>query len=436
VDRPNILYLHSHDTGRYVQPYGHAVCTPNLQRLAEQGMLFRKAFCAAPTCSASRAALLTGMCPHSAGMTGLAHRGFSLNDYSRHIVQVLRKAGYWTELVGTQHEAKDKASIGYDHAADLPDRCTSTIAAAAGEFLAKGPRQPFFLSVGFDETHRAFPPPAPAEDPRYCLPPAPLPDTPQTRRDMAAFKTSARSLDQGMGAVLAALEARGLADRTLVICTTDHGIAFPGMKCNLTDHGIGVMLIIRGPGGFAGGQACDAMVSHVDLFPTICELAGIERPAWLQGRSILPLVRGEAREINEAIFAEVTYHAAYEPMRAVRTARWKYIRRFGGRKSPVLPNCDDGPSKDVWLDAGWRDRPVEEECLYDLVFDPNETQNLAGASRSAPALEEMRGRLRRWMEATDDPLLKGPAPAPAGAVVNDVDGLSPGERTRPAAKTP
>ncbi len=78
---PNILYLHSHDTGRYVQPYGHAIPTPNIQRLAEQGVLFRKAFCAAPTCSASRACLLTGQYAHSNGMLGLAHRGFSLRDY-------------------------------------------------------------------------------------------------------------------------------------------------------------------------------------------------------------------------------------------------------------------------------------------------------------------------------------------------------------------
>jgi len=77
--RPNILYLHSHDTGRTIQPYGHAVATPHLQRLADQGVLFRRAFCAAPTCSPSRAALLTGQCPHSSGMLGLAHRGFRLN---------------------------------------------------------------------------------------------------------------------------------------------------------------------------------------------------------------------------------------------------------------------------------------------------------------------------------------------------------------------
>src|ERR1044071_886775 len=91
---PNILYIHSHDSGRYLQPYGYAVPTPNLQKFASEGVLFRRAFSAAPTCSPSRASLLTGQCPHQNGMLGLAHRGFSMADYSRHMLHTLRKAGY------------------------------------------------------------------------------------------------------------------------------------------------------------------------------------------------------------------------------------------------------------------------------------------------------------------------------------------------------
>jgi N-sulfoglucosamine sulfohydrolase len=430
MKRPNILYIHSHDTGRIIQPYGHAVPTPNLQRLAEQGILFRQNFCAAPTCSPSRAALLTGQCAHSSGMLGLAHRGFSLNDYNQHIVHTLRDVGYRSTLIGVQHVAMQHATIGYDQIVMVNSFHAEHVAPAAIEYLGGGPQEPFFLSVGFAETHREFPEPGPQEDPRYCRPPAPLPDTDRTRRDMAAFKASARILDRGIGAVLDALEANGLAEDTLVICTTDHGIAFPGMKCNLTDHGIGVMLIMRGPGGFTGGRVNDAMVSHVDLFPTICDLLEIEPPGWLQGKSMMPLIRGKVEQINDAVFAEVTYHAAYEPQRAVRTRRWKYIRRFDDRQSPVLPNCDDGFSKDVWLEHGWQDRAPASEQLYDLIFDPNEARNLAGELSMAGVLEEMRGRLDRWMRATDDPLLHGRVPAPAGARVNDPDGLSPDEPTR------
>jgi len=266
---------------------------------------------------------------------------------------------------------------------------------------------------------------------RYCRPPAPIPDTAQTRRDMAGYMASARLLDDGMGAVINALDGAGLGDRTLVICTTDHGIAFPAMKCNLTDHGIGVFLIMRGPGGFTGGRVCDALISQIDVFPTLCDLLEIEPPDWLQGRSFMPVIRGEADEVNDAVFSEVTYHAAYEPMRCVRTGRWKYVRRFDERGRPNLPNCDDSPSKDVWLANGWRERPVPKEELFDLVFDPNEARNVAGDPARKRVLDEMRARLDEWMKATDDPILLGlPVPAPPGARVNDPDGLSPREEPR------
>jgi hypothetical protein len=131
--------------------------------------------------------------------------------------------------------------------------------------------------------------------------------------------------------------------------------------------------------------------------------------------------------VNEQIFAEVNYHAAYEPKRCVRTGRWKYIRRFDGRTTPVLPNCDDSLSKSVWLEHGWGQRPVDEEALFDLVFDPNETDNLAERSDHQEVLDDMRERLEDWMCRTDDPLLSGPVQAPPDAKVNDPDGLSPRE---------
>lgn len=423
---PNILYLHSHDTGRFVEPYGHAVASPNIQRLAEEGILFRQAFCAAPTCSPSRAAMLTGQSAHGSGMIGLAHRGFRLKDYGRHIVHVLREAGYSSTLIGVQHIARDPSIIGYDRIVEVRSKRAEHVAPAAAEYILGKPPQPFFLSVGFSETHRPFPAPA-AGDERWVLPPHPLPDAPEVRLDVAGLRASVRDLDQGVGQVLDSLEDSGLADDTLVICTTDHGIAFPGMKCNLTDQGIGVMLIMRGPGAFGGGRVIDAMVSQIDLFPTICDLVGIRHPAWLEGRSILPLLRGEVKEINEQVFAEITYHAAYEPQRAVRTRRWKYIRRFDRRNRPVLPNCDDSPTKDFLLQHGWRQRYVATEQLYDLIFDPDETNNLARDPEAEPILNEMRGRLENWMGRTDDPLLKGPVPAPSGAFVNDPDGVSPKE---------
>jgi N-sulfoglucosamine sulfohydrolase len=391
--------------------------------------VFREAFCAVPTCSGSRACLLTGQYGHSNGMLGLAHRGFVLRDYREHVVNTLRAAGYWSALIGEQHVSVDPDVLGYDRVVRVESTHVEAIAPIAIELLAGGPPSPWFLSVGFFETHREFFAPSSVGDVLYSRPPANLPDAPETRRDMAAYKASARSLDQGVGAVLAALDAHGLVDDTLVIFTTDHGIAFPGAKATLFDRGIGVALIMRGPGGFEGGRVIDALVSHLDVYPTLCDLAGLAHPPFLQGRSLLPLARRDVEEIRSELFAEATFHAAYEPQRAVRTRRWKYIRRFGDRALPVLANTDDGPSKDLLIGLGWADRPIPPEQLYDLAFDPNEAANLAGDPRYDDVRVDLAGRLERWMRETGDPLLDGPVVPPAGAELNLPEQRSPSDPT-------
>ncbi len=420
--KPNIIYVHSHDTGRYIQPYGYAVPTPNLQRFAQQGVVFRNAFSVAPNCSPSRSALVTGHAPHCNGMNGLAHRGFSLVDITQHILHTLRPAGYHSSLFGVQHVAKQPHDIGYDHVWVESGRAANVVQAAR-DFLQRVP-QPFYMEIGFFETHREFPHHDDA-DITYCRPPAPVPDTPETRRDMAAFIASATILDDGIGVIMQALCEAGLVENTLMFYTTDHGPAFPGMKTTLTNHGIGVPLIVRGPGGFVGPQMIDAAVTHMDIFPTVCELVGLPAPAWLQGKSLLPLVRGDVDVLHAQLFAEVTYHAAYEPMRAVHTSRYKYIKRFDGRTTPVRPNVDDSPSKTLWHDHGWGERPIDSELLYDLMFDPHEAHNLVDDAHYADTLTDMRARLWRWMTETHDPLLAGVVPLPAGAQANDVDDYSP-----------
>lgn len=421
MSQPNILYLHSHDTGRYVAPMGHAVPTPAIQALAEQGVLFRRAFCAAPTCSPSRAALLTGQSAHSSGMLGLAHRGFALHDREQHLAATLRRAGYHTAVAGMQHVGDD---VGYEQQLPAASRHAADVSQAAVAFLDDASTEPFFLDCGYSETHLPFPDKS-EEEGRYVRVPDPLPDTPAIRRMMAGYHDSAQAMDGGHGRVLQALERNNLADNTLVVCTTDHGLPFPGMKCHLTDHGIGVYLIIRGPGGFRGGQVCDALASHVDLFPTICDVAGIEAPEHLQGISLTPLAQG-ADAVRDEVFAEVNFHAAYDPARAVRTERFKLIRHFDDDMSTqVLPNCDDSLAKSEWLKVGWAERPIEQERLYDLMFDPHETNNLAADPEHAAVLQDMRARLDSWMELTDDPLRHGPVVPPAGARLNDKRGASP-----------
>lgn len=426
MPKPNILYIHSHDTGRYLQPYGHAIPTPNLQRLAERGVLFRRAYCAAPTCSPSRAALLTGQAAHSAGMLGLANRGFVLGDFSQHIIHTLKAAGYTSALAGIQHLTnaqfhRGAEAVGYDQVLTTEHSQTHT---AAVDFIKAAPEEPFWLTVGFFETHREFPLEHDV-NPAYVQPPAPLPDTPSARQDMANYIAMARTLDDKVGQVLRALDDSGLRENTLVVYTTDHGLAFPGMKCNLTDHGIGVALIMQGPGLFSGGRALDALVSHIDIFPTLCDLLDIAPPPWLQGTSILPLLRGERDAIRDEVFAEVNYHAAYEPKRAVRTERYKYIRRYDNRESPVLSNIDDGFAKSELVQNGFAEQAPAPEQLYDTLLDPAERRNLIHDAEQADALADLRARLDRWMRATDDPLLRGPVPAPPGVQLNDPDGQSP-----------
>jgi arylsulfatase A-like enzyme len=284
--------------------------------------------------------------------------------------------------------------------------------AAAQWLMSAAEHQPFFLSAGFVTPHRVYaraqPETHPAEDARFVRPPAPLPDVPEVRKDMANYIASVRTMDACCGIVLDALEESGLVENTLVIATTDHGIAFPLMKCNLTDHGLGVYLILRGPEGFCSGKIIDSMVSHLDLYPTICELLEIEPPNWLQGKSVLPLVQGERSEIHDELYGEVTYHAAYEPMRSIRTQRYKYIKRFqAGQTRPVLPNCDNGPSKRFLLRHGWAAQTLPTESLFDLVHDPNETCNLANDSSFAEIKAYLAARLQGWMERTEDPLLLG-----------------------------
>lgn len=430
MNRPNILYIHSHDTGRYVSPYGYAVDTPNINSLAREGILFRNAFCAAPTCSPSRAALLSGSSPHSCGILGLAHRGFRMQE-QKHLVNLLKSNGYTTHLRGVQHEMDNPKASGYDTIhwrIPRPSVGEGTASALAEDFLDGKPQQPFFLSVGFTDTHRPYAEIDAQDDTQYIQIPPGVPDLPETRKDWAAFRKSVKNLDDGIGVVLKALERNGLMENTIILCTTDHGIAYPRMKCNLTDAGLGVMLIMKWHDRIAHGAVCDSLVSQIDVFPTLCDLLNLNLPAWVEGKSLLPLLNDPKNEINEEVFGEVTFHAAYEPQRCVRTRRYKYIRRFGTRSDLTRPNLDASPTKSVLLEAGFGRFEQAREQLFDLRLDPQEFRNLVDDAEHKSVLEEMRGRLQDWMNRTKDPLLEGDVSLPAGARITDPNELEPDGR--------
>jgi N-sulfoglucosamine sulfohydrolase len=409
----NIVYIHSHDTGRHIQPYGYGRATPRLQEFAEEGVLFRQAFSAAPSCSPSRAALLTGSYPHANGMNGLDHRGgFVLNDYRRHILHTLKRNGYLTVLGGLSHIGHDVDAIGYDRVLGNSRGGNARVAHVVPRveaFLDSKPEGPLFIDAGFYECHKTkatFETGDEPMDPRYCAPPGCLPDTPETREEMAGFLATSRIFDRGVGRILDALDRNGMRESSLVIVTTDHGLPMPGMKVNLTDGGTGVLLMMRGPDGFSGGRIVDELVSQVDLFPTICDYLEIDHPPWLQGSSFLPFIRGERAGIRDDVFTELTYHLAYVPMRAIRTNRWKYIRLFDERSPKV--RSDEGPARDLWQRYGWPERFGRLEQLYDMISDPQEAHNLIGVPERASLVADLRRRLEQWQRESGDPILEGP----------------------------
>ena len=384
------------------------------------------------TCSPSRAALLTGQPPHMNGMYGLAHRGFSLNDYSKHLANYLKQFGYETVLFGMQHENKNAHNIGYDRVfvdsrserEDLT-RWDLTNGDAAIAYLKEKHDRPFFMSYGLAHTHRPFNEVDESIDPDYLKVPHCLADNAADRLDYAGFITSAMRADMCIGRVLDALDETGLTDDTMIIYTTDHGIAFPFMKCNLYDTGIGVSLIIKYKGNPSAGKVKDSLVSHVDIYPTLCDMLGIPKPEWMTGTSMMPLLNNEKDEINDAVFAEVTYHAAAEPQRCVRTKRYKYIRRYGDWKDYVPANIDAGGSKDFVLEQGLLEHQPDREMLFDLSLDAAERNNVIHDPKYGPAAAMMRRMLDDYMEKTDDFASSGNFPRPEGMILNTVTCIDP-----------
>lgn len=432
----NILYLHCHDAGRYLSPYGYAVPTPNLKTLAARSTLYRNMHTVSPTCSPSRCAMLTGRPPRENGMIGLAHRGFSLKDPEQHLARVLRQYGYLTANVGIQHEMKPSSGEHFALYETVPEaeavpatgdkgtdrlRTDPAWGRAAGDFLRQEHDRPFLLGCGLFCPHRPFPS-EPRIDAKYVRAPEPFPDRDDLRQDWTGYLTAAAAMDEAVGEVLAGLREGPHADNTIVLFTTDHGPAFPQMKCNLKDFGTHVAFMLDYPGNPARGEVVDALTSHLDVLPTLRDLCGLPADPELSGSSLRPLHEGTADHLHERIFTEVNFHGGSEPMRAVRTERYKLIRRFTDEATPVPSNCDNSASKTFHLrttGALHQERAALE--LYDLWLDPGEFASRADDPCYADIREELDTQLQAWMEATDDPLLHGAMPAPAGAKVNTPD---------------
>jgi arylsulfatase A-like enzyme len=336
---------------------------------------------------------------------GLAHRGFDweLTRDAPHAAAIFAGLGFETHLFGAQHVAQHPERLGFDQMHSTE---------AVEQVLASKPRERrMYLEINFDETHRPYPPPGPI--PRDLVIPGYLPDGPEAVEEMTALQTAITQMDEAVGRVLAALAKTGRADSALVVFTTDHGLAMPRAKCTLYDPGLEVAFIVCWHGGDIGsGVVRSELVSNIDVLPTLLEAAAASLPDGIQGRSVLPLLRGAAYEPRNAIFAEKTFHSYYDPMRCVRTGRHKYIRNFEtGFAVEVPADIQQGPIFRADPSRYSTDRPNVVE-LYDLEADPLEENNVAGSPSLKVIEDDLSAQLWNWMQATDDPLLNGPVASP------------------------
>ena len=428
---PNVLLVHSHDLGRYLSCYGRDVETPHVEQLAEDGVLFENHYVTAPQCSPSRGSLLTGLHPHVNGLMGLAHGDWHIRDDVTALPAYLKQAGYETHLFGLQHVTDDPQGIGFEYVhsegnllpAASPEihevNRARDVAETFEVFLEKESyHEPFFASVGVFELHRIevndhfgfddgrYDPPDPDE---VTVPPS-LPDREGIREDVAELEGMLTALDDAIGMITDALASTGLDETTLVLFTTEHGIAFPRAKGCCYDPGIEAALLARLPGTIDGGTRYDELLSNVDVLPTILDLVDGIEPDDIAGRSFLPLVTDGQYLPRERIFAEMTWHDRYNPVRAVRTHDYKYIRNFWHLPSVYLSN-------DIFVSRSGREvreqyhadhRTYEE--LYDLTEDPHEQTNVADDEAYEAVRAELEEKLLAWMRDTDDPLLDGPVP--------------------------
>ncbi len=429
VTRPNILFIHCHDLGQHLHCYGvETVRTPNLDALAGEGVRFRQSFCTAPQCSPSRASLFTGRYPHSTGVLGLTHADFAWDLYpdEKHLGQYLKEAGYETAGIGIIHETRGGPKrCGLDYY-KRPARATQATdeAVAYLEGRDTSSDRPFYLQVGFIEPHRLstgkdadqgfLGTELEADATLGTQIPGYLRDTEGTRTELAELQGSLHHVDTQVGRILDALQASGLADDTLVIFTTDHGIAMPRAKCSVYDPGIQVSLIIRWPNrdGWHGGRVIEPMIQNIDVVPTLLDVLGLQPAPSLHGYSFAPLLDGRDYTERDTLFAEITYHDYYDPRRCVRTKTHKLIANFSSAPSFMDPSQSWRPRSDTVVPPNHALDYHKVLELFDLEADPWEQVNLAESPEHATVRDALLGKLMTHLRETDDPILQGAVTSP------------------------
>ncbi|MFH5803169.1 sulfatase [Alienimonas sp. DA493] len=429
---PNVVLIIADDLGDGdlgCQGHPH-LRTPNIDRLAAEGVQFTNAVLTISSCSPSRASLLTGKYPHE---TDAEQLHWPLPGRNETFSERLKAAGYFTAAVGKWHlgnEVKDRFDLvveagsggfvlptGSDGqplemtAGKNPSGCADWV-----PVLENRPRnKPFFMWFAALDPHRDYaadtiPNPYDAAD--AVVPPF-LPDVYGTRNDLANYMDEVTRLDGYVGDVLAELDRQGVAENTLVLFMSDNGRPFPRCKTTLYDSGVKTPLLARLPSVTPAGATCERLVSSVDVSATILDLCDAGPLKDGRGESFLPLLKNPNSEpIREFAFSEKNWHDYDASQRSVRTTAFKYIRNL----APELPNTPPAdavrsptframqnlrPSLPPEQAAIFTPGPAEE--LYDLREDPHELTNLAADPRHADVLTDLRTALDEWTEETADP---------------------------------
>jgi N-sulfoglucosamine sulfohydrolase len=393
------------------RPFGNArIQTPNLDKLAKEGMRFELAFLTCSSCSPSRASMLTGRYPHS---TGAAELHKPVPGDQVFVTQPLREAGYYTAAAGKWHlgpAAKNKFDLVKERGG--PDAYADWL-----NVIRDRPKEkPFFFWLASTDPHRPYLPQAIAKPhaPSDVTVPPYLPDTPEVRSDLALYYDETARFDQKVGEVLAELNKQGLREQTMVIVISDNGRPFPRCKTTVLDSGIRTPLLIRWPKKIPATSVCKTVVSSLDLVPTILETAGLRPMPTMQGTSLVPLFTNPAAVVRRYAFAEHNWHDYQAFERGVRSDRFCYIRN----ECPELPRTppadavrsptfeamrklrDQKKLTPAQMDVFVKPRPQEE--LYDMQADPHALTNLASDPKHEHVLAQMRTVLAAWQKQTAD----------------------------------
>jgi arylsulfatase len=419
AESPNFIFVITDDiSAGDLSLYGNEfVQTPNLERLAQTGLVFDHAHNSTSSCSPSRCSIITGRYPHN---TGAPELHMELPPDQVTFVEALRDAGYYTLLSGKNHMNKDIETLGFDVASDSKPAGSEKWV----RHLRERPKdKPFFFWLASHDGHRPFQinKKAPVYQPSEVQVPPMMFDGPETRADLAGFCHEVSRSDYYVGELMKELKAQGIVDNTYIIYCSDNGRPFPRCKSYLYDSGIQTPLVISGPGVKQGRS--DSMVSSIDYAATILSLAGVEKPASVQGVSFVPVLRDPKARVRDVIFSERNWHVFQLHERSVRMDDWLYIWNAWPNHHNVSVESagfDVPAAKELWdaaaagkLNDAQRLLTLPKqpaEMLFHVGNDPHQFHNLVDNPEHKPTLEQMQEQLDTWKTTTGDSVQDKPTP--------------------------